>query len=66
VRCDGAAVRKLVIMLCSAALAAGAQQAIPGTVSGVSAYDALIEGMACRQQKSGRLDCEFRVGNLMR
>ena len=29
-------------------------------------YDAVLEGMACKQQKSGRMDCEYRVGRSAR
>ena len=25
-------------------------------------YDAVVQGMSCRQQTSGRLDCEYKVG----
>jgi hypothetical protein len=30
------------------------------------AYDAVIEGMTCRQHTSGRLDCEYAVGEAVR
>ena len=30
------------------------------------AYDAVIEGMSCRQHPSGRLDCEYAVGEGVR
>lgn len=44
-----------------------------GALSGQSApampnkaYDAVIEGMSCRQHTSGRLDCEYAVGEAVR
>jgi hypothetical protein len=32
----------------------------------VATYDAVLDGMACKQQKSGRMDCEYRVGRAVR
>lgn len=29
-------------------------------------YDAVVEGMTCRQRQSGRLDCSYRVGDAVR
>ncbi len=29
-------------------------------------YDAVLEGMACKQQKTGQMDCEYRVGRALR
>ena len=52
-----------------AALPAQAQQSAPGsartsaaTDALVSTYEAVVNGMACKQQSSGRLDCEYKVG----
>ena len=29
-------------------------------------YDAVVQGMACKQQPSGRMDCEYKVGKSLR
>lgn len=29
-------------------------------------YEAVLDGMACKQQKSGRMDCDYRVGRAVR
>jgi hypothetical protein len=47
----------------------GAQQAVtasPASAPVSVAYDALLDGMSCRQQRSGRMDCEFRAGAAVR
>jgi hypothetical protein len=44
----------------------GAMSAQPAAVVPNKAYDAVIEGMSCRQQTSGRLDCEYAVGQGVR
>jgi hypothetical protein len=31
-----------------------------------STYDAVVAGMSCKQQSSGQLDCDFRVGKSLR
>jgi hypothetical protein len=55
------------------ALPAQTQQAVPGVVSAPNgstvpartAYDAVVQGMSCKQQSSGRLDCEYKVGKAL-
>jgi hypothetical protein len=64
VRCDAAAVRVLFTAICFAAQPLAGQQSTLGRAT--SAFDALLEGMTCRQHKSGRMDCEFRVGDAIR
>lgn len=49
-------------MLCIGSPAA-AQRATSGTSS---AYDALVDGMSCRQQTNGRLDCTYAIGESLR
>jgi hypothetical protein len=49
-------------MLVFAALPARAQPAAPTNRT----YDAVIEGMTCRQLASGRLDCLYDVGESLR
>jgi hypothetical protein len=67
VRCDVAAVRLLLGMTLLSPTVATGQQTLPVPArTATAAYDALLEGMACRQQKSGRMDCEFRVGSATR
>ena len=41
-------------------------QAVPQAQVRNPTYDVTIEGMSCRQQPSGRLDCEYRVGGSLR
>jgi len=49
-------------MLCIAPPAA-AQRATAATPS---TYDALVDGMNCRQQTNGRLDCTYAIGASLR
>lgn len=34
--------------------------------SGNKTYDAVVEGMSCKQQTNGRMDCEYKVGKSLR
>jgi hypothetical protein len=56
------------VMLLSTFLAApvGAVSAQTATLPPNKAYDAVIDGMSCRQHTSGRLDCEYAVGEAAR
>jgi hypothetical protein len=45
------------------ALPAGVTATAPGASR---VYDAVLLGMSCRQQPSGRMDCEYRVGRSLR
>jgi hypothetical protein len=63
VRCDVAAVR--VLLVCYSAATAGAQGALPAPRA-TGAYEMLINAIACRQQPSGRMDCEYSAGNGLR
>lgn len=67
-RCEVAAVRAVLTTLCFLAMPLAAQPALSTSAraSATGAFDALLEGMACRQHKSGRMDCEFRVGSSIR
>ncbi|HEX7939533.1 MAG TPA: hypothetical protein VF483_11150 [Gemmatimonadaceae bacterium] len=56
-----AAVRWLVVSLCGPVLSLAAQQPA-GAARPSAAFNALLEGMACKQQPSGRMDCDFHVG----
>ena len=52
-------------------LAAQSLQAVPatgaaGSPSASRTYDAVVQGMSCKQQTSGRMDCEYRVGKSLR
>lgn len=47
-------------------LAAQTQQATAPAPAPNKTYDAVIQGMSCRQQSSGRMDCEYRVGKSLR
>lgn len=48
-------------------LAAQTQQANASTPTVPNkTYDAIIHGMSCKQQSSGRMDCEYRVGKSLR
>lgn len=44
----------------------GAASAQSAAVVPNKTYDAVIEGMSCRQHASGRLDCEYAVGEAVR
>ena len=46
--------------------AAARAQTVPQAPVRNTTYDATIDGMSCRQQPSGRLDCEYRVGSSLR
>jgi hypothetical protein len=35
-------------------------------VTNSATYEAVLEGMACKQHKSGRMDCDYRVGGAAR
>jgi hypothetical protein len=56
------------IALTLASSVAVAQRTSAATATPMSAaarsatYDAVLDGMSCRQHTSGRMDCEFRVG----
>jgi hypothetical protein len=65
VRCDVAAVRWLLICLSAASGFASAQESVSGAKA-PGAFNALIDGMSCRQQSGGRMDCDFRVGSTLR
>jgi hypothetical protein len=45
-------------------------QAVPAATSASATasrtYDAVLQGMSCRQQPSGRMDCEYKVGRSLR
>jgi hypothetical protein len=48
-------------------LSAQTQRLTPGVANApartaVPTYEAVIQGMSCKQQSSGRLDCEYKVG----
>ena len=60
-RCDVAAVRLVLLSWCCSALSLSAQQPAGATRSS-AAFDSLLAGMSCKQQKSGRMDCDFRAG----
>jgi len=54
---------------------AQAQQSVPvstplaasaGTANANKTYDAVVLGMSCKQQRSGRMDCEYKVGKSLR
>ena len=49
-----------------ALLAAQTQQANAPASAPNKTYDAVIQGMSCRQQASGRMDCEYKVGKSLR
>ncbi len=49
-------------MLLGACQGAGAQMAPAASRT----YDATVEGMSCRQQTNGRLDCTYVVGESLR
>lgn len=58
-------------MACAGPLRLDAQtlQAIPGVTGGAAAnktYEAVVQGMSCKQQQSGRMDCEYKVGKSLR
>lgn len=69
-RCDVAAVRIVcAVAFGFAAAPLQAQKALSSPASRASesaAYKALIDGMVCRQQAGGRMDCEFHVGSALR
>jgi hypothetical protein len=58
----------------STGVSAQSQQAVPGAVKPSAnaplpawmTYEAVVQGMSCRQQSSGRLDCEYKVGKSLR
>lgn len=54
---------RAIAVLVVLASSAGAQTS-PAALN--KTYDAVIEGMTCRQQASGRLDCSYRVGDAVR
>ena len=65
-RCDLAAVRVFLLMSCVTSHTSAQSVNAPPQPSVSAAFEALLDDMACRQQKSGRMDCEFRVGNGVR
>jgi hypothetical protein len=52
--------------LCGLSPIAAAQATAASPATANSTYDAVIEGMSCRQHGTGRLDCEYRVGEALR
>jgi len=44
----------------------GAPPVAAGAVTTNKTYDAVVLGMSCKQQRSGRMDCEYRVGKSLR
>ena len=61
-RRDDAAVRVLTLTVVMLLPGIGSAQVPPPRASASAVYDALLDGMNCRQKKTGRMDCEFRVG----
>jgi hypothetical protein len=60
---------RLVVLVASAlpmSLAAQTQQANAAPAAANKTYEAVIQGMSCKQQASGRMDCEYRVGKSLR
>jgi hypothetical protein len=50
-------------------LCAQTQQSLPGAAVSAAAnrtYDAVVQGMSCKQQPSGRMDCDYKVGKSLR
>jgi hypothetical protein len=47
----------------SVGIAASSPARLPAPVA---TYDAVLDGMVCKQHKSGRMDCEYRVGRAVR
>ena len=52
---------------------ASAAQVVPAGANGGAtssssnrAYDAVLQGMSCKQQTNGRMDCEYKVGRSLR
>jgi hypothetical protein len=52
-------------MIAAAFLVAGKSEA-QSTSAPNRTYDAVIEGMTCRQQANGRLDCAYSIGESLR
>jgi hypothetical protein len=50
-------------------LSAQTQQSLAGAAASPAsnrAYDAVVQGMSCKQQPSGRMDCDYKVGKSLR
>lgn len=53
----------------TAPLTTGAQTVQSASTTGATTkrtYDAVVQGMTCKQQQSGRMDCEYKVGKSLR
>jgi len=46
--------------------ASGAAPLAASAATANKTYDAVVQGMSCKQQRSGRMDCEYKVGKSLR
>jgi hypothetical protein len=56
----------LVAALATAIPATVSAQAPQGAPAANKTYDAVVDGMSCKQQQNGRMDCEYKVGKSLR
>jgi hypothetical protein len=58
---------KVVAVACVVIAASLEAQSPPPTLAAATkTYDAVVQGMSCKQRSSGEMDCEYKVGNSLR